>query len=187
MDFTKTHAVLLIVTVSLLFAPTSYAARTTEARIWNMCKPTTNPVVCYKTILPEATKTQKFNMYKALEVEIQAAQTQVIQTATNIATLIFQSSNNKDVSDALNTCKDQFSNIVDAITESVDLVSKRNVGEARFKFSAVISYYSACKDAFTESNITFPIAADAQAVYDLGGNCLDLMKAIEDKERARRT
>ena len=186
MAFTKIHLVLLIVSISMIFAPTTFATRTIQARVWTICKPTTNPLLCYKTILPQAMETPKFNMYKALETEIQAAQTQVVKTAANIATLIFQSSEtNKSVSDALETCKEQYSNIVDAITESISLVSKRDVGEARFKFSAVISYYSACKEAFLESEIDSPIGPDAQAVYDLGGNCLDIMKAIEDRERSR--
>ncbi|CAK8531166.1 unnamed protein product [Lathyrus sativus] len=122
-------------------------------------------------------------MYRALEIEIQATQVQVLKTATSIATLLWKSTSNKDIADSLTICKSQYRNIVEAVTESVSLVSKRNVGEARFKFSAVISYYLACKESFEEGQITSPIAADAQVVHDLSGNCLDLMKAIEDKGR----
>ncbi|CAL5184116.1 unnamed protein product [Lathyrus oleraceus] len=182
MSFTKIHLVLLIVSISILFAPTTHAAGI-QARVLNMCKTTTNPSLCYKTILPKALETPKFNMYKALEIEIQAAQVQVLKTATSIATLLWKSGSDKAIADSLTVCKNQYRNIVEAVTESVSLVSKRNVGDARFKFSAVISYYLACKESFEESQITSPIAADAQTVYDLGGNCLDLMKAIEDKER----
>jgi pectinesterase inhibitor-like protein len=183
MGFTKTHLVLLIVSTTLLFAPTTYAIRTPQARVWTICKPTTNPVLCYKTILPRALSSPKFNMYKALEEEIKATQVQVVKTVGHIATAIL-TSNDKNIADALAICKDQYGMIVDAVAESVLLVSKRNAGEARFKFSGVISYNSACKDVFVESNNAIaPFAADAQAVVDHASNCLDIMKAIEDRDR----
>ncbi|XP_058752493.1 uncharacterized protein LOC131625670 [Vicia villosa] len=188
MAFTKTILALLIVSISILFAPTTHAHATRtgapptiQTRLLNMCKPTTNPSLCYKTILPKALESPKFNMYKALEIEVQAAQVQVIKTATTIATLLWKSGSDKNIAGALNDCKEQFKNIADSVTKSVTLVSQRNIVDARNEFSAVFSYFSACRESFEESQITLPIAADGQMVHDLAGNCLDLMKAIEDK------
>ncbi|MCH83547.1 pectinesterase inhibitor [Trifolium medium] len=182
MDFTKTHLVLLIVSTTLLFAPTTYAVRTPQARVWTICKPTTNPLLCYKTLLPKALSTPKFNMYKAVDVEIQEAQAQVVKTVAKIANSIFTSSD-KNIANALTICKEQYGNMVDSLIEVITLVSKRNAVEARFKFSAFISYHSSCEQAFVESkNAIPPFADDAKVVYDLGANILDILKAIEDRE-----
>ncbi|GAU47322.1 hypothetical protein TSUD_377960 [Trifolium subterraneum] len=182
MDFTKTHLVLLIVSTALLFAPTTDAIRTPQAHVWTICKPTTNPLLCYKTLLPKALSNPKFNMYKAVEVEIQEAQIQVVKTVAKIAGSIFTSSD-KNIADALKICKEQYGNMIDSIIETVTLVSNRNAVEARFKFSAFISYHSSCEQAFIESkNANSPFADDAKVVYDLGANILDILKAIEDRE-----
>ncbi|KAK7303542.1 hypothetical protein RJT34_14449 [Clitoria ternatea] len=173
---------LILIVLSLLLT-TTHAARTPQARVWTICKPTTNPLVCFKTILPQAL-TGRFNIYKALEVEIAAAQQQVNKTASSINTLLARPDNSKDMAESLSTCKDQYENIVDAINDTVKQVSTRNVVEARFKFSAVLSYHSTCNDEFGKEKS--PIANDAQGVYDLGGNCLDIMKAIEEREARRR-
>ncbi|XP_020203388.1 uncharacterized protein LOC109788934 [Cajanus cajan] len=176
MAFTRTLS-MIIVFVSLLQAQ---AARTPEARVWALCKPATNPLACYKTILPHAVSAKRFNMYNALETEILATQQQVQTTSERISWLLGNPATDKSTKDSLATCQEQYSSIVDSIHEAIALVAKRNVGEARFQFSAVISFQSSCDDEFEGE--TSPIAKESQAVFDLAGNCLDIMKAIEDRE-----
>ncbi|KAK7331254.1 hypothetical protein VNO77_25474 [Canavalia gladiata] len=173
---------ILIFSLSYLLVNT-HAARTPEARLWNICKPTTNPILCYKTIFPQVINSS-FNIYKALEIEIFATQKQVENTSSLMTTLLAKPGNSKDMIESLQTCKDQYNNILDSIQDALKQVANRNAIEARFKFSAVLSFHSTCNDQFTNGNS--PIANEAQVVYDLGGNCLDIMKAIEDKENRRK-
>ncbi|KAJ1414414.1 Pectinesterase inhibitor domain [Sesbania bispinosa] len=183
MDFTKT-LLITIFTLSCLLAHTN-AVRTPQARVWTICKPTTNPLLCFKTILPQILSAKRFNMYKAVEIEVLAAQKQVQKTAGVINALLAKPGNPKSLNDSLSTCKDQYSNMLDSISETIKVVAQRNAIEARFKFSAVLSYHASCNDDFG-AGVTSPFADDAKLVYDLGGNCLDIMKAIEDRESRRR-
>ncbi|CAJ1962900.1 unnamed protein product [Sphenostylis stenocarpa] len=156
----------------------AHTARSPQARVWSLCKYTTNPVVCYKTIIPYAIGVKKFNYYQALEVEILATRDLVMNTTNLISVLLANPGNSKDLKDSLQTCFEQYDNIKDSIKESLNLVAQRNVIEMRFKFSAVLSYLAACTDEFPNS----PIEKEGQDLFDLGGNCLDIMKAIEDRE-----
>jgi len=160
----------------------AHAVRTPQARVWSLCKPTTNPYMCFTTILPHVITLPKFNVYKALEIEIDATRVLVGNTTILINTLLTNPANSKDLNDSLSICSDQFDSMMDAINETITVIAQRNVAEARFKFSAVLSYLSACTDEFTNS----PIVKEGKDVYDLGGNCLDIMKAIEDRESRRR-
>ena len=74
--------------------------------------------------------------------------------------------------------------MLDSIQTSLNYVSRRDVIEAKYKFSSVLSYHASCNDAFGKGEVS-PIANDAKLVYDLGGNCLDIMKEIEDRELRR--
>ncbi|XP_061373646.1 uncharacterized protein LOC133315980 [Gastrolobium bilobum] len=179
--FTKT--LLFIASISCILVHTNAVptTRTPQARVWALCKPTTNPVLCYKTILPRAFG--KFNIYKALEVEVIATQNQVKRTSSLIALLLAKQSLSKSLRESLTTCQEQYSNMIDDIDITIKEVARRNVVEARFKFSAVLSYQASCNDEFIDG--PSPIANEAQGVYDLGGNSLDLMKAIEDREARR--
>lgn len=187
MASTKTLTLLtLLIATTLLAPPTDakpHAPRTPQARVWSICKPATNPVLCYKTILP-IVLTGKFNIYKTLEIEIAATKLQVDKTAAAINSLIATPGVSKSMADSLSVCKEQYDNMIDSIAETVALVAKRDVSEAKYKFSAVISYHQACNDQFDAG--TSPITNDAQGVFDLGSNSLDIMHAIEVREMRRR-
>lgn len=109
---------------------------------------------------------------------------QVEKTSKLISVLLARPGNSKDLGDSLQICKEQYGNIMDSMAEAKSQVAQRNVIEARFKFSSVVSYYESCNDSFTKG--TSPIVEEAQGVYDLAGNCLDIMKAIQDRESRRR-
>lgn len=109
---------------------------------------------------------------------------QVEKTSKLISVLLARPGNSKDLGDSLQICKEQYGNIMDSMAEAKNQVAQRNVIEARFKFSSVVSYYESCNDSFTKG--TSPIVEEAQGVYDLAGNCLDIMKAIQDRESRRR-
>ncbi|KAG2395516.1 hypothetical protein LR48_Vigan09g184600 [Vigna angularis] len=160
----------------------AHAARTPQARVWSLCKPTTNPVVCFTTILPHVITLRKFNAYTALEIEIETTRELVVNTTSLVNRLLTNPTNSKDLNDSLQICSEQFDNMMDSIKETMTVVALRNAAEARFKFSAVLSYLSACTDEFNNS----PIVKEGKDLYDLGGNCLDIMKAIEDRESRRR-
>ncbi|ESW19501.1 hypothetical protein PHAVU_006G130500 [Phaseolus vulgaris] len=182
MAFTLINTLCLFVSFSGLLFHT-HAIRTPQARVWALCKPTTNPVVCFKTILPHVITAKKFNAYTALEIEIIITRELVVNTTNLITTLLANPSNSKSLNDSLEICSDQYDNMLDSIKDAMSQVALRNAGEARFKFSAVLSYLSACTDEFDNS----PIVKEGKELYDIGGNCLDIMKAIEDREsRLRR-
>ncbi|KAG4948963.1 hypothetical protein JHK82_042156 [Glycine max] len=186
MAFTFTRILILFVSLSSLILDThaARAPRTIQTRLYSLCKPTTNMDLCYKTILPEVVGLSRFSNYKALEVEILATQKQVETTSKLITSLLAKPGNSKDLTESLQICKEQYGNILDSIEESKNQVAQRNVIEARFKFSAAISLQVSCNDSFTAG--TSPIVKEAQDVFDLAGNCLDIMKAIEDRESRRR-
>ncbi|XP_027338249.1 uncharacterized protein LOC113852208 [Abrus precatorius] len=183
MAFNKT--LILFVSISCLLLHTHAAGmRSPQARVWTICKPTSVPLLCYKTILPKVQSLLRFNMYKALEAEVLLTQQQAQKALSLINTLLAKPGNPKGLTDSLQICQDQYGNILDAVAETIKLVEKRDVSESRFKFSAVISYYSSCNDDF--NNIPAEFVAESKTVFDLGSNCLDIMKAIDDREMARR-
>ncbi|XP_061373648.1 uncharacterized protein LOC133315981 [Gastrolobium bilobum] len=179
--FTKT--LLFIASLSCILVHTNAvpATGTPQAWVWALCKSTTNPVICYQTILPQVSG--EFNIYKALVAEILATQNQVKRTSSLIAALLAKQGISNSLSESLNTCQEQYSNMLDAIDDTIKEVARRNVVEARFKFSAVLSYQASCNDEFIDG--PSPIANEAQGVYVLGGNSLDLMKVIEDREGSK--
>lgn len=203
MTLTKTYlVVLLIVTISMLFESTTNAigiaiatkkpirVRTPQARVWSMCKKLEDPSragICFKTILPKALTTPKFNIYKALEVETQAASVQINKTLAIITSLIPKYANNADVSGSLDCCKQQYEMMPDSITNAVAALAVRNAQEVNAQFSGILSYHTSCVDTFAESNDypVAPFAADAKIVSDLATNCLDIAAAIMN--RVKRT
>lgn len=193
MDFNKTF--LLIVSLSCLLlhthaaavaapvvAPSGRRVRSPQAMVMNLCKSTTNRTLCIRTILP-AMKGTSSDPYKALEAEMNATRNQVAVTRGLIDTLLAKPNNPKSLADSLSICKDQYGNMPDSIKDAIDVVSKRTVTESKYKFSAVLSYYNTCNDGFGKE--VSPIAKEAIVVYQLAGNCLDIIKAIEDREYRR--
>ncbi|KAK7412803.1 hypothetical protein VNO78_04439 [Psophocarpus tetragonolobus] len=172
----------IMMVVSVWWMVKESEGRSSEERVYAICKGTTSPGVCYRTILPEVAGLAQFNIYKALEVEVVATQKEVQKTYDQILSLLGQAGNSKDTNDTLSDCKEQFEDMFDSIDDSIKLVAKRDAGEARFKFSAVLSYLASCTDDFTAPS---PIAAQENIISDLGGNCLDIMKAIEDRDTRR--
>ncbi|KAH1231708.1 hypothetical protein GmHk_09G024539 [Glycine max] len=76
--------------------------------------------------------------------------------------------------------EDQYKSMLDAIKETKAAIANKDIITAKFKFSAVLSFQAACKDAFEDGKI--PFFEDSDAVYNLGGNCLDI---IADMEKAQ--
>jgi pectinesterase inhibitor-like protein len=200
MAFTKTHLiVLLIVTISMLFASTTNAigiaiatkkpigVRTPQACVWSICKKVTEPSLCFKTILPKALTTPKFNIYKALEVEIQAASVQINKTIPIISSFMPKYADNPDVSSSLRICKEQYEMMPDSITNAVAALAVHNAKEAQFQFGSISLSHRYCAEAFAESDKyrDIPFAADAKLVNDLATNCGDIANAIWD--RVKRT
>lgn len=200
MDSKNKTLVLVVVSLSwlLLVAPTPTSAaaaaggkgkapRTRQASIWAICKNTTNPLLCYKTIIPRVGL--HFNIYNALAAEVSETHRQVLKTSSIINGLLAKPGNSKNLKDLLGICKEQYGNMLDSIVETTTLVTsptkQNNIHEARFKFSAVISYKSACKDEFDTAAVPNPIAKELQETFDLAGNSLDIMASIEDRESRR--
>lgn len=183
--FTKT--LILVVSLSSLLLHNTNAIplpQFLETRISKLCKGVTDPTLCFKTILPHING--RFNPYKALEAEILATKTQAQKTAAIIDSSLANPTTSKAVKDSLVVCKDQYSSVLDAIDKAYNQVGLRNVIEARFKFSGAISYHQTCNEEFVEGKTPSPFAKDADAVFNLGGNVLDIMKGIEDRENRRK-
>jgi len=148
-----------------------------EPEVVEFCTGTENPTLCAETIAPFFQGS--FDPIKALETEIEVTLNQSLKVAGVIAKSLVDPATNKEALDALDICKSQYENIVDNIKEAIELLNQQNVVDAYYKFSSVISYRSACEDAFTESpGVDNPLGDDSLAVYQLGGNCLAIMDGI---------
>ncbi|XP_057431016.1 pectinesterase inhibitor 1-like [Lotus japonicus] len=141
------------------------------------CQKTTNPTLCAKTIQPHFLH-NNLDPFKALEIEVEATLNQTKKTIAIISELLAKHDISKSLKGSLDTCKEQYDSIMDSIKETIDAIARKDVIEAKFKFSAVISFQSSCKDAF-EGLDDFPIASDSDEVFQLGGNCLDIIADLE--------
>lgn len=182
MAFNKTLIIVLVSLSSILLH--AHAASTPQARVSRICKDVTNYTLCYQTVLPGVERLQKFTIYKVIEIEILETQKQVQTVLKVMNSLKAKPGTSKDMSDSLSVCLDQYDSILTTVEKSLKFVEQRNVGETVMEISSVISFYEACNDQFDE-NVTSPIATEAKVVYDLGSNCLDILKVIEDREISR--
>ncbi|XP_004495898.1 uncharacterized protein [Cicer arietinum] len=153
------------------------AAKQVDPEIVKLCIDGENPALCAETI--SKLLDGPFDPLKALEIEVGATHDQAKAVESTITKLLKDPSTDKKAIDALDICKSQYGNMLDAIKESVKLLEEQNVVDAYYKFNAVISYRSACEDAFVESpGVEMPFSQDSQALFDLGGNCLGIMNAL---------
>ncbi|MED6222532.1 hypothetical protein PIB30_065319 [Stylosanthes scabra] len=187
----KNTLLLLIVSLSCLILNTHAATgarphvslrkRTPQIALLNLCKNTTKPSLCAKTILPKMDFTVHFSHYKALEIAIVAAQNQTMKTSDRIATLIVNPSTPKNIVGDLKVCKEQYRNMLDAIKESLTVVAgSKNAVEASYKFSGFMASRATCEDGKVS-----PIESDVKLSYDLGSVVLDIMAAIKERNLRR--
>ncbi|KAL2341514.1 hypothetical protein Fmac_009454 [Flemingia macrophylla] len=162
--------------------------RTMQARVWAICKHTTNAMACFKTILPEALAAKHFNVYTALETEVLATQQKVQTTLDRIDAIVADPATGKSTARSLKGCREQFVFAMDSLNKSIALVAKRNAAEAKFEVSAVISFQTSCGMYFDDmfgSGEPNPVEKESQGVYDHAGISLDIMTAIQDREDRR--
>ncbi|XP_027339640.1 pectinesterase inhibitor-like [Abrus precatorius] len=144
--------------------------------IKEFCQKTSNPNLCAQTIEPHFLHGD-LDPFKALEVEVEATHSQTTKTLNLIQTLLAKPDTTKSLKDSLDACKDQYHMILDAIKETKDCMARFDMIDASFKFSAVISYQQTCKDQFEGD--AFPLNDDSEAVFELGGNCLDIIADLK--------
>lgn len=186
---TRTKTIILF-TISLLFLGTTNSIPSSRnihvvkhslrSQLTDFCQKTTNPTLCAKTIQPHFL-TGVLDSFKALEVEVDATLDQTKKTVAIIGELLKRHDISKSLKGSLDTCREQYDNILDSIQETKDAIARHDVITAKFKFSAVLSYQASCKDAFEGIETEFSFSADSDAVFQLGGNCLDI---IADMEKA---
>ncbi|XP_020203395.1 uncharacterized protein LOC109788941 [Cajanus cajan] len=145
------------------------------ASLNDLCKKTTNPNLCVQTIQPHFHGSA--DPFQALSAEVDATLDEAKKTLADIKTLLTKPDNGKSLKDSLKVCQDQYSSMLDSIADTKASIGKKDVITAKFKFSAVISFQSACKDSFGGQKI--PFLKDSDEVYQLGGNCLDIIADIE--------
>lgn len=180
----KTSLILFISLSSLLFLATAtrnihIGRPDIHSDITEFCKKTTNPALCAETIHPHFLK-NRIEPFKALDIEVDATLAKAKKTLANIQTLESKTGTTKSSKDSFDICKDQYKSMLDAIKETKAAIANKDIITAKFKFSAVLSFQAACKDAFEDGKI--PFFEDSDAVYNLGGNCLDI---IADMEKAQ--
>ncbi|TKY72355.1 Pectinesterase inhibitor [Spatholobus suberectus] len=141
------------------------------------CKKTTNPNLCAQTIQPHFLH-GALEPLKALDAEVDATLDKVKKTLAHIQTLLAKQGASKSMKDSLDICKDQYGSMLDAIKETKTALGENDVITAKFKFSAVISYQGSCKDAFEGE--AMPFTEDSDSVFQLGGNCLDIIADMEE-------
>jgi pectinesterase inhibitor-like protein len=147
----------------------------------DFCKKTTNPTLCENTIQPHFFK-RHLDPSEALKVEVDATLTQTQKAIVIINELYAKSGISKSLKDSLDICKEQYGLILDAIKETKDAIATRNWVEARAKFGAVVSCQQACSDSFEGIQKEFTFASDSKAIFDLGGNCLDMIVDLQKSE-----
>jgi len=159
--------------------------RTPQASVWSICKKVHEPSICFKTILPTALTTPKFNIYKALDVEIQAASVQINKTISIITSLMHKYPDKPGLSPALRGCKDLYEMMPDSINNAIASLAEHAAKEAQFQFGSIASYHLSCTIGFEEMETVVPFPADAKLVWDLAANCGDIANAIWN--RVKRT
>jgi len=148
----------------------------------NFCKKTTNPTLCEQTVQPHFIKSI-LDPIKALDIEVDAALVQTQKALVVIGGLLKKPGISKSFKDSLDICKDQYGMILDSIKLTKDAITKRWFHEARSQFSAVISYHAACKDSFEGIEKEYSLLAhDSDALFQLGGNCLDTIADLENSQ-----
>ncbi|KAK7331252.1 hypothetical protein VNO77_25472 [Canavalia gladiata] len=177
---------LIIITISTLFVVTNAVPATRNIHIVrrerhlldlsDFCKKTTNPDLCTKTIQPFF-QNGGVDRIKALQVEVDATNSQTKKTVGEINTLLSKNDINKSTKSSLSTCKNQYNSMLDSIRDTKNALARNDVVTAKFKFSAVLSFQAACKDEFKGE--AFPFPQDSDTVYQLGGNCLDIIADME--------
>ncbi|KAK7303541.1 hypothetical protein RJT34_14448 [Clitoria ternatea] len=191
MDHLNTKTCLLLISIMSISFHLSHAARNNIIHIFHrtlqpdlieFCKKTTDPDLCTKTIQPHFPK-GGLNPYKALEVEVDATRVEAKKTMGTLQSLLSKRgtvstmSSSKSSNEGLKICKEQYSSMLDSIKETKAAIAKQDIITAKFKFSAVLSFQASCKDAFQGEQ--FPISESSDAVFNLGGNCLDIIADIE--------
>ncbi|KAL1358834.1 hypothetical protein HN51_004071 [Arachis hypogaea] len=154
--------------------------RTPQVALLNLCKSSTKPSLCVKTILPKIDVRVPFNHYKALEIAILAAKNHTIKTSEHISTLILNPTTPKNIAGDLDLCKELYVNMLDSLETSLSVVKSGNAVEASYKFNGYTASRATCEDGF--SGKISPIESDLKLSFDLGSVVLDIMAAI--KERA---
>ncbi|XP_058749441.1 uncharacterized protein LOC131625688 [Vicia villosa] len=145
-----------------------------------LCQKTTNPKLCLDTIQPHLLK-GVITPIKALDAEVDATHDQTVKTMDVIGTSLAKHSVSKSLKDSLAICKEQYQGILDTIKETKQAIANNDLSTAKLKFSSVLSYQGSCKDAFEGMEKEFSFSHDSDAVFQLGGNCLDI---IADMEKA---
>ncbi|KAL2323721.1 hypothetical protein Fmac_028100 [Flemingia macrophylla] len=160
----------------------AHVAQQLSPEILSFCTGTENPSLCADTIGPYLDGT--FDPVKALQSQINATLSKATDIAANISALLDDPATEAAALDALRICQSEYSSMVDTIKETVHLVEQQNVVDTYYKFSSVISYKSTCDDAFLESpGVHSPLADASDLLFQLGGNCLDIMNAIINNHR----
>ncbi|XP_061373649.1 uncharacterized protein LOC133315982 [Gastrolobium bilobum] len=185
MDFmSKTNLLIVSLTSLLLLANDVSSSRDIHVVHRNLrsdllddfCKKFTNPTLCAETIQPHYNN-HALDPLKALEIEVDATLNQTKKTAAIIDELLSKPDVSKPLKVSLDTCKEQYNSILDSIKETKEAIATHDVITAKFKFSAVLSFQATCKDEFEGTKM--PFADDSEAIYQLGGNCLDMIADIE--------
>ncbi|QHO06388.1 hypothetical protein HN51_065248 [Arachis hypogaea] len=146
------------------------------AEISKFCQSTQNATLCTKILQPY--EGIHFDQFKALDITLDSTSEQAKLTLAAIESLFFKKGLSKSTKDSLKICKDQYKSILGSIKEAKAMVATKNVIEAKYKVSAVISFYEACSDSF-DIGETIPFAAQSEPVFQIGGNCLDILAAME--------
>lgn len=183
--------VVLIVAVSVswvVLLASAKAPRTPQARVWAICKNSSYPLLCYKTIFPRVGPA--FTLKNALLAEVSETQRHVTQTVGLIAGLLAKPGNSKDLNDCLSICKEQYETMLDDTSATITIITQAHVIDEIYdvqnKLSAVMSYNSACSLGFEETvNLVNPIAKEMKDTDELAANSRDILVAIANRESRR--
>jgi len=190
MNFTSKTLLFTITLVSFLFIGNAIASshdihvvhHNLKPDLLNFCKKTTNPTLCEQTVQPHFIKSI-LDPIKALDFEVDAALVQTQKTLAVIGELLKKPGISISFKSSLDICKDQYGMILDSIKLTKDAITKHLFYEARSQFSAVISYHAACKDSFEGIEKEYSLLAhDSDALFQLGGNCLDTIADLEKSQ-----
>lgn len=165
-------------TSDIVEVSTVYQNASVPPELLKLCKDAENPTLCARTILPSLNGT--LDPYEALLTEINVTARYTRRAIGMITTLMAAPNNSKSLADCLSTCKEQYGYILDSVKDTLATISSKDMYGSRVSFSSVISYQQGCEDTFKESpDVDFPFARQSKLIFQLAGNCLAIMEALE--------
>ncbi|KAJ7973069.1 pectinesterase inhibitor-like [Quillaja saponaria] len=151
-----------------------------DPTLLKICGVTDDPALCANSILPTI-KAGPVDPVNVLETEIEACTNETTKVVAYIDTIVNDPKYSSPMArDALDACKETYSDIRDSLKDAKKAVDGHDVGTLSTMLSAVITDIGTCDDGFVEMEIPSPFELfDVRTKLDkLAGICLSMAKLV---------